>query len=165
MSEFVPTPAMKRLKVSLSKSMTPDRLKNFDIHVPDLQKIIAPTPKVLFDKWVKSSSEFLDWLRTPQESSDVLYDARERAYQFLLELFDMDMTDAEGKTDAAILKAKMDAAKMLVLGQDNKNGITIQNNNNSLNVPALPKGLKNKTPEAIEGKIGLLEGATDYEFD
>lgn len=151
---FIPTAAQKKLKMMLHKQYPINTLQSWTPHEIEARQI-APTPLPLFRRWCKENVEFWDWLLTPMSESEDAYDAKQAAYKFLIELFETPHTTAEGESDAALLKAKMDAAKMLI--GSNEKGIVINNNQTSQQMN-LPKGFKNKPPEAIEGKILQLAG-------
>ena len=153
MTDFTPTKSMKRCREALHKSLLPAAVAA--LHPEEIDaKVIAPTPLPLFKRWLKDSSAFWEWLTTPPLADEKI-EAVEKAHQFLIELFDMDIVDSEGKTDSAILRAKLDAAKMLIGGSE-KSSVTINNNNQQA---VIPKGIRGKLPAAIEEKIKYLEGA------
>lgn len=163
MEEFSPTKAMKECKAGLHKRHAFNVIKDMEITDADIAKVLAPTPIPLVKRWMRDNPDFWTWLKTPQDCSVVLYDAREKCYAFLCELFEMDIIGDDGKADSAILKAKLDAAKLLI-GQSPQ--MVINNNNDNRKAELkLPKHLKSGGTPALEEKVKQLNMTQDDDIE
>ena len=159
-----PTPAQRRAKALLHKSVDDRVVRSLKPDDTELVRYLAPTPMALFRVWVKKDVEFWPWLLTPLECDEKVYHAKDLAYAFLVEVLEMKTKNSDGSINSEALKAKMKAAEFLL---SKGNGPTVQVNNQTLNAGgtlppgSIPRGLRGKDGKMITGQIARLEASSD----
>jgi hypothetical protein len=160
------TPAMRRAKALLHKACPDRTLQTLSVNDSELFRYVAPTPMPLLKKWIADSPEFWPWLLTPVETDSDALRAKELAYSHLVEVLELKMRREDGSVDYEALKAKQKAVELL-LARD-KPLVQVANNTLHANTQTLPpgsvpRGLRGRNADMIEGRIRTLQSAVPDE--